>query len=388
MKKFLKNNSTVLILSLVIVFVFVFGGIFSRYMTSQIDVHAEEKAIEDFNNDLLSLVSDGTSVEKALYESLDLDYLIPGTEEFYTPELIDSYKVLNDNDEEIAVIYIIETYGRFSGVEVAYAIDISTNTLLDLLVLNNFETPEYFQRLGNDFYSQFVDKTLDDAVFTIDAVAGSTYSSTSFEDGMNYARELYARDYNFEIPNIIYQINDVERNFDSTTFLAKPYIVDITYGVENNSLVAYFDNEFNLVEVISGTAPDQTYLDLFKNDLPDTDFIDVSTYITDYDSDLNKITIETIAYGGKPITVVFELNSALDKVVGMTIQTTQSYDNEYNSGYTGGAVPAVENAYRDQYLLDGTYIDAFASATITSNAMVRIFTLADEVVTELSGGGN
>ena len=205
---------------------------------------------------------------------------------------------------------------------------------------------------------------------------------------MNYARELYARDYGFEIPNIVYEINDVERNYDTATFLAKPYIVDITYGLDNNSLVAYFDNEFNLVEVISGTTPDQTYLDLFKNDLPDTDYIDVSTYITDYDSALNKITIETIAYGGKPITVVFELNSALDKVVGMTIQTTQSYDNEYNSGYTGGAVPAVENQYKDQYLVDGTYIDAVASATITSNAMIRIFTLVDEVVTELSGGGN
>jgi hypothetical protein len=256
------------------------------------------------------------------------------------------------------------------------------------LVLSNNETPSFYSALDENFFNQLTDKTFDDVVFTIDTIAGSTYSSKSFDTGMKYARELFARDFSFEIPNIVYTINSVERNFDTATFLTKPYIVNITYGAENNELEAYFDNEFNYVETITGVEPNQTYKDLFKNDLPASSFIDLKTYITTYDELTRKITIETKAYGGKPITVEFELNEALDKVVAMTITTTQTYDNEYNEGYTGDDVPAVENAYKDAYLVDGTYIDAVSSATITSNAMIRIFTLVDDVITAWNGGGN
>ncbi|MFA7075561.1 MAG: FMN-binding protein [Candidatus Izemoplasmatales bacterium] len=389
MKNFFKNNLTILLLSAIFVVVFVLGGFFSRYMTKQIDVHQEEQEIVEFNNSLLYLVGDGEKVVKADYDQLDIEYALPDTdEEGYNPELISSYKIFNEDDEEIAVIYIVSTIGRFDGVQVAYAIDLETNAIIDLMVISNNETPSYFNTLTNTFYKQFLDKPLDDVAFSVDTVAGATYSSIAFDTGIKYARELYARDYGFEIPDTIYTINSVERNYDKSTFLAKPYIVNITFGPENNELVAYFDNEFNFVEKISGVDPDQTYKDLFKNNLPSTDFIDLNTYITEFDEELREITIETKAFGGKAITISFTLNVALDKVDSMEIITTQTYDSDYNEGYTGGAVPVVENAYRDAYLVDGTYIDSISSATITSNAMIRIFTLVDGVLTVWNGGGN
>jgi uncharacterized protein with FMN-binding domain len=388
MKNF-KNYLPVIIISAVLLVIFVLGGMFSRYMTSQIDVHAEEQEIVEFNNSLLELVGAGEKVVEANYTDLEKEYLIPGFEDqTYNPELTGSYKILNELDEEIAVVYIITTVGKFDGVEVAYAISLETDQLIDVLMIQNNETQSYFDTLRDDFYAQFVAKDLNDAVFTIDTVSGATYSSLSFDTGMKYARELYARDYGFEIPSIVYEITNVERNFDAATMVAKPYIVSVTYDLDDKELVAYFDNEFNLVEVITGETPTETYLALFKNELPATTFIDVRTNITAFDETNKVITIRTIGYGGMPITVTFQLNDTLDSVESMTISTTQTYDEEYNDLYSGAPAPAVENAYRDQYLADGTYIDAIGGATVTSNAMRRIFTLMNGVLDNLNGGGN
>lgn len=385
MKKFLNNNYPILTLSFLIVIIFVFGGMFSRYMTNQIDVHQEAEEQRVFNESLIALAGVGDEVVVFEVEQLTKEYLLPESEtETYQPELLNAYKIL-ENNQEVAVIYIISTHGKFEGLEVAYAIDIETKALIDILVMNNNETPNYYSALDDAFFGQLSNKTFDDAVFTIDAVSGSTYSSKAFETGMKYARELFARDFDFEIPNIVYTINWIERNYDSATFLTKPFIANITYGAENNVLEAYFDNEYNLVEVISGVEPDQTYKDLIKNDFPTTTFIDVKTFIVAYDETSRLITIQTVAYGGKLVIVEFELNATLDQVVAMSITTTQSYDSDYNEGYSGGAVPSVENAYRDQYLLDGSYLDAIAGATVTSNAMKRIFTLMDNVLTEWGG---
>jgi hypothetical protein len=387
--KNIKNYLPVIVISTVLLVIFVLGGIFSRYMTNQIDVHAEEQAIIEFNNSMIELVGAGEKVVEANYTDLEKEYLIPGFDnQTYNPELTASYKILNELDEEIAVVYIIKTVGKFDGVEVAYAISLETDQLIDVLMIQNNETQSYFDTLRDDFYAQFVAKDLNDVVFTIDTVAGATYSSLSFDTGMKYARELYARDYGFEIPSIVYEITNVERNFDAATLVAKPYIVSITYDLDDKELVAYFDNEFNLVEVITGETPSETYLALFKNELPSTTFIDVKTYITAFDETTKVVTIETIAYGGKAITVAFQLNSTLDAVESMNITTTQTYDSDYNEGYSGGPNPAVENAYRDQFLLDGTYIDSIAGATITSDGMERIFDLVKDVMDNLNGGGN
>jgi len=389
MKRFFNKYLQVIVLSLLLILIFVFGGIYSRYMTTQIDVHAEEQAIVQFNQSLIDLVGSGSKVVAASYVDLEKEYLVPGfTDVTYNPELSSSYKILDEEDNEIAVVYIITTVGKYEGVEVAYAIDIETNNLIDVLVISNNETPDYFKNLNFGFFDQFENKTLDDVVFTIDAISGSTYSSLAFDAGINYARKLYARDYGFEIPNIVYEINSIERNYDFETIVDKPYIVSITYDTDNKELVAYFDNQFNLVEVISGETPNETYLALFKNDLPATTFVDMKTFIRSYDEITRKIVIDTKAYGGMTVSIEFELSETLDQVIAMIISSTQTYDNDYNGYYNGAPSPAVENAYRNQYLDDGTYHDSIAGATITGNGLVRIFSLMDDVLEAWNGGGN
>ncbi len=387
MKKFFEKNLTVLVFSLLLLIIFIFGGMYSRYMADQVLVHEQEETIREFNQSLIDLVGEGETVEELSVTGLKQEYLVPGSEtENYQPELVGAYKVLDDTDTEIAVVYIISTIGRDEDLVVAYAIDLSTDSLIDVLVLENKETPEYFDDLDEDFYNQFNDKTLDDVVFTVDGVSGSTLSSLGFEVGMKYARELYARDYSFEIPVIVYTINWIERNFDQATIVNKPFIANITYGQDNQVVEAYFDSEYNLIEVISGVEPNQLYQDVFKNDFPTTSFVDLRTHVVAYDDLTKTVTIETKAYSRDNLSVEVVFNNDFTAVVSINITTHESYDNDYNEGYSGGAVPEVENAYKDQYLADGTLIDTISGATVTSNGLIRIFNLVDEVMDAWNGG--
>lgn len=387
MKKFFEKNLTVIVFSIILLLIFVFGGMYSRYMADQVLVHEQEEITRKFNQSLIDLAGKGETVEEISVTELEQEYLVPGSEtENYQPELVGAYKVLDEADTEIAVIYIISTIGRDEGLVVAYAIDLSTDSLIDVLLLENKETPEYFDDLDEDFYSQFNDKTLDDVVFTVDGVSGSTLSSLGFEVGMKYARELYARDYSFEIPVIVYTINWIERNFDQATLVEKPFIANITYGQDNQVVEAYFDSEYNLVEVISGVEPNQLYQDVFKNDFPTTSFVDLRTHVVAYDDITKTVTIETKAYSRDNLSVEVVFNNDFTAVVSINITTHESYDNDYNDGYTGGAVPEVENAYKNQYLADGTLIDTVSGATVTSNGLIRIFNLVDEVMDAWNGG--
>lgn len=389
MKKFINNNLSIIIFAAVIVLTFIFGGIFSRYMTNQIEVHAEAKAEREFNQSLLNLAGKGTRISLSQNDQLDLEYPKPEfPNQTYQPVLSATYKVFDDEDNQLVVIYIIETIGKYEGVKVAYAIDIASTSLIDVLVIEHDETQSYFDALTESFYAQLNNKTFDNVVFTLDSVSGSTYSSVAFETGMKYARELFARDYDFEIPNIVYTINWIQRNFDPNTFVEKPFIANITYGQENTVLEAYFDSQYNLVEVISGEMPNDTYKALFKNDFPTNTFIDVRTHIIAYDETARTVRIRTNAYGGMPITFEFTLNETFSQVTSMVITTTQTYDSDYNDGYTFGPNPAVENAFRDQYLADGTYLDSISMATVTSNAVRRILVVMDAVLDAWNKGGN
>ena len=377
MKNFFTKNLSVLIISLVLVIIFVFGGMYSRYMTDQLPIHERD-------NQILSIVGDGDEVVVFEVEQLEKEYADPENEEsMYQPQLVESYKVLKDS-EEYAVVYVIASMGKNDGVVVAYAIEIETKILLNIEVLDNSETPDYYNRLNDSFFSQLNDKDLDDPVFKLDAVAGATLSSKAFEVGMKYARELFGRDFDFEVPNLPYEIIDLSRNFDGETLVEKPFIIDMVWGEDNTVFKAYMNNDFNVVEVIEGTEPTSEYIDLLATVLPNTDLVDAKTFITAYDSTTKMITIESVGFGGDVIIVTAEFNAELNAFVNMTIQANQSYDQSYD--YSGGNPPAVENAYKNAFLEDGTIIDGFAGATVTSDAMDRILTLAKEVLVAWNGG--
>ncbi len=387
MKKFMSKYFQITVLTSLLLLIFVLGGVFSRYMTSQIEVHANDNAIKEFNQSLINLVGSGELIEEFDVVGIDKEYDIPGLEgEKYQPELIGAYKVYDSESKVIAVVYIISTIGRDEGLEIAYAIDIESKVIIDTMVVDSSETPDYFQALNFGFYNQLKNKTLDEVLFNLDAVTGATLSCLAVETGMQYARELFARDFDFTIPDIVYTINSVIRNFDKTTMADKPFIVNITYGSDNQELEAYFDNDLNYLETISGTEPNQLYKDVFKDALPTQASIDLRAKVIDYDSTTRTLSVLTRAYHRDNIIIEVTFDETFTSITSLTIISKETYDSDYNDLYTGAPSPVIENAYKDQYLADGSYLDTFAGATVTSNGIIRLLTLIDEVMSAWNGG--
>jgi Na+-translocating ferredoxin:NAD+ oxidoreductase RnfG subunit len=176
MKNLLNKHGLILSLSLILVIIFVFGGMYSRYMVNQMDVHVEERVMES----ALALTEDGDTIKSFDSAGSEATYQSP-TGETYTPTLNQSYLIFDASGDQVAYAYVIETIGNSEGFKAVYVISSEDDTLLGVEVIEHNETinekDKYYNALNDSFYNQFEDKNLDVIDFKIDAVAGATNSS-------------------------------------------------------------------------------------------------------------------------------------------------------------------------------------------------------------------
>jgi len=385
MKNFLNKYGLIIGLSLLLVIIFVFGGMYSRFMTNQIDVHEQER----YEEKLIALVADGESLQAFDSAGADVTYPVPPSDDTYQPELIEAYKVLDENNQEVAMIYVIETYGNADGLRAAYAISLENDMMLGVEVISHNETVsvenQYFNKLGTTFFNRFKDKDMDVIDFSVDSISGATYSSQGLETGMKYARELYAADTDFEIISVILEINSFSYNFDLTTMNDYPFVAEITFGEDNLQATIGVDNDFNYLETISGTEPTETVKEALSDFIERADLMNTQVKIQSYDDITQTVRITVNGYSTPGITMDIELNATLDQVDNLVyVDSTESYENSYT--YGGSGVPAIETDYIDQYNTDGTIIDAFSGATVTSNAMREALEWVDQFEASLNGG--
>ncbi|MBN2696611.1 MAG: FMN-binding protein [Bacilli bacterium] len=386
MKNFIGKYGVTFGLSALLVLIFVFGGIYSRYMTKQIDVHAYESYLEMF--------STATDIEVFETEAVELSYLKPGKtgqndDDYFTPVLNASYKVYED-DEEIGVVYVVISHGNAENMMLAFAISEATDSIVGVEVISHGETnsPQYFGKLDATFYSQFDDKPFDDIDFSVDAVAGATNSSKGFEIGMDFAREQYAHDFGFEIPSVIITLNSLDYNFDPATFVDYPFVADVTYGETSTNIVCYLTSDFSYGDLVSGSeAPDANTQAAIKAIAGKSTAVSSSSYFVSYDETTRTLVMETKGYVATPIRVTIVVNSTLNGIESYTVVSSESYADEYNDEYTGGQAPAVENNLMDQYLAGSVEVDAVAGASLkTSPAMQSLIRLLDQFIDQLNGG--
>ncbi len=386
MKTFFRQYGVLSGLVALLILVFVFGGLYSRYMTNQISVHQYEGYMDMF--------SEASTIEVFDTDGVELEYLKPGKtgvdeSDYFSPSLNESYKVY-EGDELVGVVYVITSHGNKENMILAYAISTVTNSIVGVRVLshNETDTSQYFRKLDADFYEQFLDKSLEDIDFSVDAVAGATNSSKGFEIGMDYAREQYAHDFGFEIPSVIIELNSLEYNFDPETFANYPYIADVTYGETNTNIVCYLESDFTYGGLVSGSAdPDSMTQAAIKSIASKSTDVSGMSYFVSYDSTTRTLVMETKGYVARPIEVTIVINQTLDGVESYQVISFESYDNDYNELYSGGAVPSVENSMMDQYLSGSVEVDAVAGASLkTSPAMQSLIRLLDEFIEHLNGG--
>lgn len=366
--------------------VFVFGGVYSRYMTAQIEARADDGA----NAEWLAMFDGATRVEEFIIADIaPKSYPLADGRGDFTPSILAAYKLYDGEvNTAIGVIYVVESYGKFAGVQIAFAFDLATDTVASVKVIAQSETPSYYGTLGTTFFSQFETKALADIALTVDAVAGATYSSKSFEIALLFAREQYAADFGFDIPSIVMTLNSVSYNLDPATFVAMPFIADVTYGEDDTNVVVYLDSTFSYAGLVSGVEPEADVKSAIKSYASGAGTVSANIRFIEYDDQSRELVIEGVGYSSLTIRITVILNVTLDGIDSYEVDSHQSYDNEYNEGYNHnlGEVPYVEEYMIDQYIADEVVIDGIAGATVTSVAMQKLIALLDLFLLEIGGG--
>ncbi len=390
MKKFIEKYALITCLVAIFLVVFILGGMFSRYMTSQRDVHAQDRETAVY----VAMFDNATRAEVFTTTGVVKSYLKPlSTTDTYSPELVASYKVF-DGDNEVGVVYIVKSFGKFADLVVAYAISTTTDSIVGVMVVSNNETqsPQYYGKLAtSDFYDQFDNKSLEDVGFSVDAVAGATMSSKGIEIGMLYAREQYAQDYDFVIPNVVMTLNSLTYNLDPATFATKPYIADVTYGEENTNIVVYLDGAFNYSSMVTGTEPEQDVLGAIKSYASASGLVSTKVKFVSYATDTKTLVMTTSGYNsGTPIQITFVLKADLTGIETFNVSSSESYDEEYNEPYVNADVPYTEvtllNLFKNGQTSFDIEIDGIAGATVTSTAVIDLIEVLNLFITDQNGG--
>lgn len=176
-------------------------------------------------------------------------------------------------------------------------------------------------------------------------------------------------------------------HLDLETLGEKSYLVAFDY--ESISYQAYLDNNFQFVEMVVGTYPNEEVMALVREHILDgDDLIDHDAYFVSYDSSTRTIVMETKGFvSNLRIQVSIVLNEDLNAISSFSVVSPENYDSEYNQNYTGGAVPEVENTMISDYLQDGLPVDAVAGASRgTGVGMQKLITLLDLLMQSLQGG--
>lgn len=390
MKSFIKKYSLLAILVSTFLIMFIFGGMYSRYMTSQKEIHAQNQVTGVY----LEMFDNATSAVAFTTTGVDKTYLKPlSTADSFSPELIESYKIYNGTTE-IGVVYVINSFGKFADLKVAYAISLETHSVIGITVMshNETDTAQYFGKLAaGDFYDQFSDKAFDDIALSVDAVAGATMSSKGIEIGLLYAREQYAQDYDFVIPSVVMTLNSLTYNLDPATFATKPYIADVTYGEDDTHIVVYLDATFAYSSMKTGTEPEQDVLSAIKSYASSSGLVSTSVKFISYVAATRTLVMTTSGYNGStPVQITFVLKSDFSGIDTFNVLSAESYDEEYNEEYVNGSVPYTEvtliNLFKNGKTEFDIEIDAIGGATITSTAVIHLIEVLDLFIASMDGG--
>jgi len=379
MKTFFKKHGLVVGLVGMLIIIFAMGGIYQNHLS-------EAQSIREIKNTYGELVPEADDFYEYATEGVERGYPQPGNpEETVEPTLLNAYEYAVDGEAK-GIIYVVGAYGRNDDLNVAFAIDYKTHRIVGTKVISHNETPSYFSDLGESFYDKIDGKSLDEIAFGVDAVAGSTLSSKGIEMGMLYAREQYAHDFGFEIPSVDLTLNELSRNFELPTMIDKPFIADVTYGENDTDIKVHLDKDFEYAGMIEGEEPSDDVKAAIQAHASDSTDVNTQAYFVSYDETMHTLVIESKGYASTPIQATVVLTDTEDDVLSIQIDSSESYDDGYNTGYDGDSVPAVEDAYVSQYEQDGTLIDSVAGATVTSDAMQSMLNLLDDLMQSLNGG--
>ncbi|MCK7479152.1 MAG: hypothetical protein M0C28_18620 [Candidatus Moduliflexus flocculans] len=118
--------------------VFVFGGMYSRFMTAQIEARADEGANAEWLAMFLARRASGNSTSPTSSKKPMPSRTAAATLRRRSSPPTNSMQA--DVNTAVGVIYVVESYGKFAGVQVAFAFDLATDTVVAVKVIAQSET--------------------------------------------------------------------------------------------------------------------------------------------------------------------------------------------------------------------------------------------------------
>lgn len=347
---------------------------------------------DQFGLQFLTMFPGSTAAESFTASVVAKTYILAENRGDFSPTIDSAWKIFS-GATEVGVVYVVNTYGKYD-LKLAFGFDLSDHSTTGVVVLVQNETPFYYGKLTPAFFEQFAAGSLTEIGFGVDGIAGATLSSKGYEIGWQYAREVYAVDYDFTIPTVQATLVEVRYNFDPTTFVASPFIADITYGEGNTAASVLLSSTFDYVGLVGGGADLETDLQsAVKSMASQAGTVSSKAYLFSYDAGTRIVLIRAKGYNSNThIQVAVTLNATLDGVESYLVSSSESYDDEINveyGDYTGGPVPAVENNFLGQCQTNATILpfDAVAGASAgTGPAMHALITLLDAFINDLNGG--
>lgn len=179
-------------------------------------------------------------------------------------------------------------------------------------------------------------------------------------------------------------VESLDYNYDTTTFVAYPYLANVTYG-DNETTVVYLDPEFQIGGSTESTLTSYD-LEQVQTEVDAMTLLDVD--VVSFNETTQTLVISNHgAYENIPIVVTIYLSADLTTIVDFDTTENETYD-QYN-GYSGDPEPYVEdyylNALKDNHT---TAIDSVAGATLTSDAMQEIVDYLAGFLAYQAGGAN
>lgn len=289
-------------------------------------------------------------------ENVDTNFLKDGETEII--KRLDAFK----KGELVGIIYVGLGEGRNGTMEIAFGVNVDTDAIVGMLILESEETPQYQAILTENekFVNQFHNKDMSDKSFVVEATTGATMTGDAINDVMQLVRAQYENDTDFEAPVGLQLVSKVQ-DFETLNFVYE------FLTVEEDTLTVMVNFDYEILEISNDEYEETAQAAINENKF--------EAYISEIDE--NTITIISKGFAGELVTIAEITDGSITSFE--TDLDAETYDHDYNSLYEGGNF---EDAFSQ--IVDGEAIEAITGATVTLDGVKAAHEILRNYLEEVS----
>jgi len=357
-------------LALSLIVIFVLGVVVAESVTKNREKVVNDILVEEVKAAEMRALNSAAETYFEDFDKLELDEekpLITSYEDSDKNKVLARYQIIKEN-AEVGILYYIEVVGKNEGLRVAVVIEPTSRNILGYKIVVNNESTDYFEKLDETFFNQFVNVDMKKPVFDFTPVATITLSSKAIIRVMKMAREQFYQDIDEELP-----IPSVDFTFVSAVqWLSDISIFTYTMSDGTRSVDAklkYDTSKRELSFVDADTVLSEEEIEAL---VATANQNKPAARITAYNPNTRVFTVSSTGYNGSIIC-----NITLDengKVTGYTVgehDESYSYSPQYNGPDPINNIPKL---IRESGDTEG--IETITGATVTSNALIRAANVA------------